>query len=579
MSYTVIHATHEAVRKAGGIGTVLDGLMTSSVYQKAVRRSFLVGPLSRPEDEDILAESGAVLFSTISGVQNTDCSDALNRVADRYNVNIVYGIRHFTGGCEADVLLVDAEDINPRRSRNFKYNLYRHFGLMSDRYDTIADYALYIDSAEAIYDAVIALIGEASGPHIVLAHEYMGIPVALKAIAENDPRFWAIFYAHEVSTMRGIAEGNPGHDVMFYNAMAQALAQGEVVEDVFGDQSDYYRHALVQLASHCDGIFAVGDPTFDELRFMGFEAQAIDLVYNGIPSVQISYADKLQSRTRLQDYAQNLLGYEPDVVMTHVTRPVISKGLWRDLLVLAHLDKLLGAQGQTGVFFVLTTAAEQRSTRDVETMEFEYGWPVVHRIGAPDLVSNEVDIWQEMEAFNRGAVAIQAVLVNQFGWDRASCGQRMPQDMAFADLRRGTDVEFGQSIYEPFGIAVLEPLTFGGLCVPSSVCGCCGFLDRVKKENADPLVVVADYTADVASESVASAQAIGELERRIQEGKVTEKVAWDIVGALPKSDREREARLHSGYRLAAQMNWDRVCEVFFFPGIERAISRRSQRNV
>ncbi len=569
----MIHATHEAVRKAGGIGTVLGGLMTSSVYQKAVRRSFLVGPLSRPEDEDLLAESGAVLFSTISGVQNTDCSVALNRVAERYNVNIVYGIRRFTGGCEADVLLVDAEDINPRRSRNFKYNLYRHFGLMSDRYDTIADYALYIDSAEAIYDAVIALIGEAPEPHIVLAHEYMGLPVALKAIVENDPRFWAIFYAHEVSTMRGIAEGNPGHDVMFYNAMAQALARGEVVEDVFGDQSGYYRHALVQLASHCDGIFAVGDPTFDELRFMGFEAQAIDLVYNGIPSVQISYADKLQSRTRLQDYAQNLLGYEPDVVMTHVTRPVISKGLWRDLLVLAHLDKLLGAQGQTGVFFVLTTAAEQRSARDVETMESEYGWPVVHRIGAPDLVSNEVVIWQEMEAFNRGAVAIQAVLVNQFGWDRASCGQRMPQDMAFADLRRGTDVEFGQSIYEPFGIAVLEPLTFGGLCVPSSVCGCCGFLDRVRKENADPLVVVADYTADVASESVASAQAIGEFERRIQEGKVAEKVAWDIVGALPKSDREREARLHSGYRLAAQMNWDRVCEAFFFPGIERAISR------
>ena len=579
MSYTVIHATHEAVRKAGGIGTVLDGLMTSSVYRKAVRRSFLVGPLSRPEDEDLLAESGEVIFSTISGVQNADCADALNRVAERYNVNIVYGIRQFTGGYEADVLLVDAEDINPRRSRNFKYNLYRHFGLTSDRYDTIADYALYIDSAEAIYDAVIALIGEAPGPHIVLAHEYMGMPVALKAIAENDPRFWTIFYAHEVSTMRGITEGNLGHDVMFYNAMSQALVQGEVVEDIFGDQSDYYRHALVQLASHCDGIFAVGDPTLDELRFMGFEARAIDLVYNGIPSVQISYAEKLQSRTRLQDYAQNLLGYEPDVVMTHVTRPVISKGIWRDLLVLSHLDNLLGDRGQTGVFFVLTTAAEQRSSQDVEIMESEYGWPVHHQIGAPDLVSNEVDIWRDMEAFNRKSVAIQAILVNQFGWDRASCGQRMPQDMTFEDLRRGTDVEFGQSIYEPFGIAVLEPLTFGGLCVPSSVCGCCGFLDIVTKEQAGPPVVVADYTADVALESAASARVIGEYERRIQEGKVAEKVAWDIADALPSSDREREARLHSGYKLAAQMSWDRVCEAFFFPGIERAISRRLQRNV
>ncbi|MYC14949.1 MAG: hypothetical protein F4Y39_14605 [Gemmatimonadetes bacterium] len=580
MSYTVIHATHEAVRKAGGIGAVLEGLMTSSVYREAVRRSFLVGPLLRPEDEDLLAESGEVLFSTISGVQNADCADALNRVAERYNVNIVYGIRRFGGGYGADVLLVDAEDINPRRSRNFKYNLYRHFGLASDRYDTIADYALYIDSAEAIYDAVVALIGKDPSPHIVLAHEYMGMPVALKTIMENDPRFRAIFYAHEVSAMREITEGNPGHDVMFYNAMARALAQGEVVEDIFGDQSDYYRHALVQLASHCDGIFAVGDPTLDELRFMGLEAQAIDLVYNGIPAVQISYAEKLQSRSRLQEYAQNLLGYEPDVVMTHVTRPVISKGLWRDLLVLTHLDKLLGNKGQTGVFFVLTTAAEQRSARDIEIMESEYGWPVVHHKGPPDLVSNEVDIWRDMVGFNRESVAIQAILVNQFGWDQASCGQRMPQDMTFEDLRRGTDVEFGQSIYEPFGIAVLEPLTFGGLCVPSSVCGCCGFLGRVTKEQADPLVIVADYTADVALESAASARVIGEYERRIQEGKVAEKVAWDIADALPSSDREREARLHSGYRLAGQMSWDRVCEAFFLPGIERAISRgRVQRNV
>ena len=575
----MIHATHEAVRKAGGIGTVLEGLMTSSVYREAVRRSFLVGPLSRPEDEDLLAESGEVIFSTISGVQNVDCADTLNRVAERYNVNIVYGIRQFTGGYEADVLLVDAEDINPRRSRNFKYNLYRHFGLTSDRYDTIADYAFYIDSAEAIYDAVFALIGKDSGPHIVLSHEYMGMPVALKTIMENDPRFWAIFYAHEVSAMREITEGNPGHDVMFYNAMAQALARGEVVEDVFGDQSDYYRHALVQLASHCDGIFAVGDPTLDELRFMGLDAQVIDLVYNGIPAMQISYVEKLQSRTRLRNYAQNLLGYEPDVVMTHVTRPVISKGLWRDLLVLSHLDRLLEDKGQTAVFFVLTTAAEQRSSQDIETMESEYGWPVSHQVGAPDLVSNEVDIWRDIEAFNRESVAIQAILVNQFGWDRASCGQRMPQGMAFEDLRRGTDVEFGQSIYEPFGIAVLETLTFGGLCVPSSVCGCCGFLDRATQEKPNSLVVVADYTADVASESLTSARAIGEFERRIQEDKVAEKVAWDIADALPSSDSEREAQLHSGYKLAAQMSWDRVCEAFFFPGIERVISRRSQRNV
>ena len=116
--------------------------------------------------------------------------------------------------------------------------------------------------------------------------------------------------------------------------------------------------------------------------------------------------------------------------------------------------------------------------------------------------------------------------------------------------------------------------------MPSSVCGCCGFLNRVTKEQADPLVVVADYTSDIAMESAASARAIGEYERRIQEDKVAEKVAWDIADALPSSNSEREARLHSGYKLASQMSWDRVCEAFFLPSIERAISRReTQRNV
>ena len=42
--YTLAHVTHEAVEQIGGIGTVLEGLMTSPVYQAQVRRSILVGP-------------------------------------------------------------------------------------------------------------------------------------------------------------------------------------------------------------------------------------------------------------------------------------------------------------------------------------------------------------------------------------------------------------------------------------------------------------------------------------------------------------------------------------------------------
>ena len=42
----LIHATHEAGVKVGGIGAVLDGLLGSPVYSEEVERSILVGPMA-----------------------------------------------------------------------------------------------------------------------------------------------------------------------------------------------------------------------------------------------------------------------------------------------------------------------------------------------------------------------------------------------------------------------------------------------------------------------------------------------------------------------------------------------------
>jgi hypothetical protein len=36
---------------------------------------------------------------------------------------------------------------------------------------------------------------------------------------------------------------HPGHDTMFYNVLRSAMAQGLYVEDVFGSQAGYYKHA------------------------------------------------------------------------------------------------------------------------------------------------------------------------------------------------------------------------------------------------------------------------------------------------------------------------------------------------
>ena len=85
-------------------------------------------------------------------------------------------------------------------------------------------------------------------------------------------------------------------------------------------------------------------------------------------------------------------------------------------------------------------------------MESEWGWPVAHREHGSDLAYNEAIFHTGVQQFNARSRQIKIVFVNQFGWSPLLCGERMPADMNPLDIRRGTDVEFGQSIYEPFGI-------------------------------------------------------------------------------------------------------------------------------
>ena len=574
---TVTHVTHEAVHKVGGIGAVLQGLMTSAVYQREIGRTFLVAPFFSSQDESRVAQEGEILYSSISGVGGRDIGRKLDGIVQKYNVNLVYGRRRLTGeggGAEAqaEVLLVDPTHINRRLEDNFKFNLYKKFGLQSERYEAVDDYLLYLRIAEPAFDALRALTARGKGPHFVLAHEYMGMPLALKSILADAPRFRTIFYAHEVATVRPLVENASGHDTMFYNAMGRALEAGLSVSDVFGDQSGFYKHALIERAHFCDGIFAVGDLVVDELRFLGpaFRGREIDLVYNGLPAVPISLDERLASREMLQQYGQNLLGVRPDTVFTHVTRPVVSKGVWRDLRVLEHLDGMFEARGRKGVFFLLSTAAGPRAPEDVARMESEYGWPVAHRVGAPDLVGTEVDFWRAVAAYNLRAEAIQAIFINQFGWDRTSCGVRMPEEMSFADLRRGTDVEFGASIYEPFGIAPLEPLGFGALCVISSVCGCRGFVTHAAGDAGAPNVMVADFVSLPDAAGLDDAMRIDEAHRDAIERARSLEAAHEILARLPMSDADREAALQQGYQLASHMSWDRVCEKFLLPGLARA---------
>jgi glycosyltransferase involved in cell wall biosynthesis len=576
---TAVHVTHETIDKVGGIGAVLHGFFTSEAYLDAVERSILIGPLFTTEGSasERLGENSEVLYSSIDEFVNTGYAQAFHKIENLYNAGIVYGRRTFvdeqTGIISSpEVVLIDVRHIDKEAINRFKRRLFEEFGIRSNLYEHLWEFEQYVRLAPVAI-AVLKAIGAAGESSIIISHEFMGMPTALAAILETECNFKTIFYAHEVATMRHIVEEHPGHDTMFYNVIKQAHEEGLYVNDVFGDQSTYFKHSLVEASKYCDRIFAVGDYVVDELRFLApeFETAPIDIVYNGIPAYQISLADKLASKAKLQQYCENLLGYKPDYVFTHVTRLVRSKGMWRDLRVLEHIEQEFRTQGKTGVLFVLSTEVSQRRSRDIHEMESSYNWPVAHREGWPDLSGGEANYYTAVQLFNARSRNMKIVFVNQFGFESEKCGQKMPYDMQFMDIRKGSDVEFGQSIYEPFGIAQLEPLTFGGICVFSSVCGCLGFLRDVTGPENVKNVIVADYT-DLEVRSYIDVEDLLQINRSIRdriEASQSEKVAMQICSRLPKDEFEIENLVKTGYELAKNMSWDVVVKDYLLNSMRK----------
>ncbi len=585
---SVVHVTHEAITKVGGIGAVLAGLLTSKTYLAAFERNILISTLW-PGDgpEERLGVGCEVHYSSIDGIARHPLAPRFLQIEQEFGVRIAYGHRPFidkdTGVMSSpEVLLIDVSHIAQAPLAAFKFQLWEKFGLESAKHEHVYDFEQWLRIAPPAIACLKALgIGDSlQSPAVILAHEYMGLPTALAGSLDPAGAFRSVFYAHEIATMRRIVEHHSGHDTMFYNVLERAMQDGRYVEDVFGSQDDYYKHAMIKCVRFCDNVFCVGDDVLKELRFLSKDFADVDaqLAYNGVPAWKIDVANKLVARKKLQQYTQTLLGFEPDFVFSHVTRLVASKGLWRDLRVLEHLDPLLHQRGETAVMFALSTEVPARRPDDVRLMEKHYNWPVAHREGLPDLSHGEAIYYQGVQAFNARSRAIKVVFINQFGFDRRVCGDQMSADMTFMDLRKGSDVEFGQSIYEPFGIAQVEPISFGGVCVFSSVCGCEGFVEKVKGNKPTPNVIVADYTElptkDLRPEQLIN---IGRAERDAIEHVVAERVAKQLVERIPRTPAEHEPLIARGYELASQMSWDAVAKTYVVPGILRAAGKARLR--
>ncbi|MBL8765109.1 MAG: hypothetical protein JNM07_12660 [Phycisphaerae bacterium] len=593
---TLVHVTHEAIEHLGGIGTVLEGLVTSRAYRGAVERTILVGPLPHPgaKRQPLERLGPFALECRYSGVDGHDPDGhgaLLAPIAWAFGTPMVYGTRRFeehAGGAsgggrgDAEVLLIDVSHPDKARLAEQKFLLSERYGLDSHRYERDWDYEEYCRLAGPAYHALAALLGPTGrgGPRaVIVAHEFMGLCTALRCGLDRG-RFRTVFHAHECSTARRLVEHMQGHDTGFYPAMRRATAKSRFVADVFGPQDAHARHALVSRAHHLDATLAVGDETARELRFLSEDMSRanVRVAYNGVPAARVTLAERKRSRARLDAWLRNVLGFAPDYLFTHVTRPVVSKGIWRDLKVCAHLERALAERGQRAVYVLLTCGAPPRSFQDATRMAHEHGWPARHRDGYPDLDGPETGLYRSIEHYNDparpGAGAIIAVLVNQFGFSRARLGEAAPEGLTLADLRRGADAEFGLSIYEPFGIAMLEPLHAGAVCVVSSVCGCVGLARRALKElgirerDAHNLLI-ADFTRPATEHPDPAHLKRGE--RDAIEETVAAFVATELLKRLPRGDRDRSRLLSVGQRLASRMSWEVVCRDEFLPVLRRAL--------
>jgi glycosyltransferase involved in cell wall biosynthesis len=575
----LVHITHEAREKMGGIGAVLEGLLTTRAYQSAVDRTILVGagqlPLKQtPEDiQDVLYETGGANGEPSPGPATL--IDTFKRIETTYGVRILYGRRAIrcpleTRRSTVELLILDVRDALAAPVNLLKGDLWQAYELASDKFEKEWGYEEWVRLAGPAIEAIETLLAGTMAGAALVSHEFMGLPTLLAARLRL-PDLRTIYWAHEVPSVRDLIETQAEHRLVFDQALE--TREGIRSYEALLRETGGFKHALVSRAHRVHRVFAVSDRTAQELELLSSEYRRtpVEVVYNGLPVRPIDVATRLRCRNLLRQYVDAVVGFRPDFVFTHVARPVASKAIERDLAVMEHLDDILADEGRTAVLLVLATDGGRREPEVVRQMESQYGWPLNHRVGWPDMVKGEVPIGQAAEKYNAWARATRAILINQFGLTRDCCGSRVPEGMTFQDLRQGSDVEFGQSAYEPFGIAQLETLAFGGISVISSVCGCAQLLSRVVGAELPPNVLMADYCAPSQRDPVT------ENDTRRIEHEVAARLGKQLAARLPSTPEAFQSLLESGWQVAEKMSWQSVTSEYFVPALERCLGRPVRR--
>ncbi|MDA3838759.1 MAG: hypothetical protein PF574_07240 [Candidatus Delongbacteria bacterium] len=577
-----VHITHEAVQKIGGIGSVIAGLLTAEPYDEYFGRSILYGPLFNTEGtaSSRLGKDGVVLYSGIDQYDTDKFKHIFSPIEKKYNISIVYGKRIVSSETdpnnyqETETILVHINNMFQQQTDKLKFILWESFGIQSERYSDW-DYEQYVRIAAPYTDILNALIAK-DDKIVHFSHEYMGMPCVLKVKIDRDKGrrkdCKTIFYAHEVSTARNIIEGHSGKDISFYGILDHKDRNDRSMEDIFGDKSNYYRNELVKRTDHVDYIFAVSELTAREIKFLNpdIDDKKISTVYNGIPIKKINMIAKVKSKIILQDYCKNLFTFIPDYTFSHVTRLVDSKGLWRDIMLLEELDEMFTEESKTGFYVLLSTLiGTGRSSNDIVKMENDYGWPVLHKEGWPDLLGLESEIYDMISHFNAKSRSIKCVFINQFGFNAHSCGNRIPRNAEWIDIRIGSDAELGMSVYEPFGIAQIETVQFGGLAVLSDACGCSNLIKDKYKTSKNSFHII-DFTENIDKLSVEELLTISKEKRTEIEKEEIKSNSEMIFKKMTSVNNEKsmKAHLETAQSLADKIDWNYIFSKNILPVIK-----------
>lgn len=605
---TVVHITQEALGPNGDLPYQLDGLITSGNYRSAIGRSIFIGPYSySPTSQHNYPDKAGnhILYSVWQGLVDHPLAAQFAVVEQKFGVSIIYGLRDLYSAsqdndatspspCQVEFVLIDTANANIHPVNALKGWLYDEFDIESDRFEQSPQFNNYIKFAPAALAALRAL--EVSSPHkpaVLIAHDCMAIPTALAAVLDPLGAFKTIFWAHEVQTIRNIVEYHPGHDTMFYNIMRWAQKNNFYLPEIFGSQDCYFEHSLLTAVRYCDNIIATSERVRGELRFLSpyLDSVNIDLVYNGLGTSNITFEQKHIAKNHIQKYVGELLGFCPDYIFTQFGRLTTCKAPWRNLPVLGHLEDQFRKDNRRAVMFIVNT--DRPLGHITNSDKHENPW--YHNMGhynPLDFSLSEIAIFNHLRDFNNKQSNIKIIYINQFDGHFYADGHQIDNQMICEDLPIASDVEFCQSIYEPFSLSQLRTLPFGGLCVINDTCPSLLTANIDAKplgnnpsqrsieqltENINNLIF-ADYTQLFDTNfDRASLLKLDQSGRDRIEKYVSSQIAQALCQRLPQNDTQGQWLLTQGANITSQLSWEVVCQNLFRPALAYAYHHRRRR--